>query len=99
MNRVNKFTRVAMAVILGSFSLAANSDEIEDLKRQIQILANKIEILEKEMQQDQQAAEEAVDTPDAVIAGEMPGSIKLPGTDTSLKIGGYIQTSLIYDIG
>ena len=31
--------------------------------------------------------------------GDFPGSFKLPGSDTSIKIGGYIKADLIYDVG
>lgn len=33
-----------------------------------------------------------------VTGGDFPGSFKLPGTDTSVKIGGYIKVDFIYDI-
>jgi hypothetical protein len=35
---------------------------------------------------------------DIVTKGEVPGSIKLPGTDTSIKFGGYIKLDVIDDI-
>jgi hypothetical protein len=35
---------------------------------------------------------------DIVTKGEVPGSIKLPGTDTSIKFGGYIKLDVINDI-
>lgn len=34
-----------------------------------------------------------------VTGGDKPGSFKLPGSDTSIKIGGYVKADLIYDIG
>ena len=34
-----------------------------------------------------------------VVGGSMPGSFKLPGTDTSVKIGGYAKLDAIEDIG
>ena len=34
----------------------------------------------------------------AVTGGDQPGSFKLPGTDTSIKIGGYVKGDLIYDV-
>lgn len=34
-----------------------------------------------------------------VTGGDKPGSFKLPGSDTSIKIGGYVKGDLIYDIG
>jgi hypothetical protein len=34
---------------------------------------------------------------DAVTAGSLPGSFKLPGSDTSVKIGGYIKLDAIWN--
>ncbi len=33
-----------------------------------------------------------------VTGGDEPGSFKLPGTDTSIKLGGYVKGDLIYDV-
>jgi hypothetical protein len=33
-----------------------------------------------------------------VKAGDLPGSFKVPGTDTSVKIGGYVKLDAIHDI-
>jgi Porin subfamily len=33
---------------------------------------------------------------DAVTGGSMPGSFKLPGSDTSVKLGGYVKFDAIY---
>lgn len=34
---------------------------------------------------------------EAVVGGNMPGSFKLPGTNTSIKFGGYAKVDAIYD--
>jgi len=34
---------------------------------------------------------------DAVVAGDIPGSFRLPGSDTSLKIYGYVELNAIHD--
>lgn len=33
--------------------------------------------------------------PDVVSAGDFPGSFRVPGTDTAIKIGGQVRTSLV----
>lgn len=38
-------------------------------------------------------------TGDTVKRGTLPGSFVIPGTTTSLKIGGYVKVDAIYDIG
>jgi hypothetical protein len=34
----------------------------------------------------------------AVTGGDHPGSFKLPGSNTSMKIGGYTKGDLYYDV-
>jgi hypothetical protein len=102
------FSSIRLPVSTGFLFVAFNAlpvtaDEIDDLKQQIEILARKIEMLEQ--QQEQEAAEtksaeiETVDVQNVVLRGDRRNSIKIPGTDTSLSIGGRIESSLIYDIG
>ncbi len=91
---------------------AASDEEVAELKAQIQMLMEKVEQLEKanEMQAERQnkletkVASGALPAPqyepaeNAVTGGEVPGSFKLPGTNTSVKIGGYVKTDVIYDV-
>jgi hypothetical protein len=35
---------------------------------------------------------------DVVQAGDFPGSIRVPGTDAALKIGGRVKTNLVYNL-
>ena len=92
---------------MGLFYTQANADEIDDLKRQIELLTRKIEIMEQEEAAAEAAATaqaeaipvETVDMSKVVMQGDRRNSIKIPGTDTSLSINGRVETSLIYDIG
>ncbi len=36
-------------------------------------------------------------SPDVVVKGELPGSFRIPGTNTSLKIGGYARLDVVKD--
>lgn len=84
--------------------------EMQTLKRQqrqqqqqIEAQKNKIETQEDqiEAQQEQITAQQEQVTPapaQAVTAGDQPGSFKLPGTDTSMKISGYVKADLWYDV-
>lgn len=37
--------------------------------------------------------------PDVVSAGDFPGSIRVPGTDTAIKFGGRIRTAAVFTLG
>lgn len=79
----------------------AKADELSDLKAQIQALTNKVEALQAQQkaQATQMAQQEKAAAPaNAVTAGSVPGSFKLPGTDTSIKIGGYVKVDGLYHV-
>jgi hypothetical protein len=81
-------------------TLPVAADEIDDLKKQIEILAEKISQLEQAQQQKDEPAEvEIVDIKNVVMKGDRRNSIKIPGTNTSFSIGGRLESSFIYDIG
>ncbi len=79
------------------------SGDIDALKEQVQTLMDRIDQLEQQQaSSDQQVSElkEQADTVPAnvVTAGTLPGSIKIPGSDTSISVGGYVKGDLIYDL-
>lgn len=87
---------------------AGEQATVEQLQRQMQELMRQLEELKQQQaaQQEQleQQKEEVAKLPETVApanvvtGGDKPGSFKLPGTDTSVKIGGYVKGDLIYDI-
>jgi len=82
--------------------LPAKANEIAELKKQIADLARKIELLEQQRNHETITLTETPSSEsenNTVISGDIPGSFKLPGTDTSIKIGGFVQSTVIYDIG
>ena len=93
-------------IIAGAMSMPAFAGELDELKAMVLQLQQRIEQLEK--QQKVQAAKpqmaEAVKPPQAaesakpVMAGSMPGSFMIPGTDTSLKIYGNVRVDATYDV-
>jgi hypothetical protein len=77
--------------------------------RQIEQQQRKIEAQEQQIEQQREQKEaqgeaqgeagEAVAAPaQAVTGGTYPGSFKLPGTDSSIRIGGYVKADFIYDV-
>jgi len=81
------------AVALLAAQVPASADEIEELRTQIQGLQDKMGKLEAAQRRKRRVAPAA-----AVEAGAKPRSWKLPGTNTSMQIGGYAKLDIIYDI-
>jgi hypothetical protein len=78
---------------------ANQGQQQEQIERQMQ----KIEAQEDQIEQQQEEIEAQSQTvtpapAQAVTGGDHPGTFKLPGTDTSIKIGGYIKGDVFYDI-
>ena len=81
------------AVALLAASVPASADQIDELRSQIQSLQDKMSQLEKSQVSKRRVAPAA-----AVESGAKPRSWKLPGTNTSMQIGGYAKLDLLYDI-
>jgi hypothetical protein len=76
------------AACAGGLGAAARADELQDLKAQLDALTKKV----AEMESKQPAAAPA----NAVTGGATPGSFKLPGSNTSVTVGGYVKLDAIY---
>ena len=81
------------AIAIMAAGVPAGADEIDELREQIQRLQSKMGQLERAQIRKRRVAPAA-----AVEAGSKPRSWKLPGTNTSMQIGGYAKLDLIYDI-
>lgn len=93
----NPFVKTAICIALSGSMLAiapaARADAISDLKAQIDALQKKFD----ELAATQAAAAKAPPAPaNVVTGGATPGSFKLPGSNTSVTIGGYIKADAIY---
>jgi hypothetical protein len=94
-------------MIAGAMSMPAFAGELDELKAMVLQLQQRIEQLEK--QQKMQAAKpqtaeaakpsQAAESAKPVLAGSMPGSFIIPGTDTSLQIYGNVRVDATYDFG
>ena len=103
---------MATAADDGARKLDQLNQLLEQQQSQIEVLRREIENLRNEQKQavEQQAATqkavEAVAKPadkpaggDSVATGDFPGSWKIPGTDVSFKIGGYLKADYIQSFG
>ncbi len=81
----------AIALLAASGPVAA--DEIDDLRAQINALQDQV----SQIQADETATPRVAPAA-AVNAGSKPKSWQLPGTNTSMSIGGYAKLDAIYDL-
>lgn len=95
-----RYTPVYLAILLACAS--SHAESIEDLRAEIlhqravlEAQQNRLDALEK----NQAAAAKATQsTPhEAVVGGDVPGSYKLPGTDTSVRLSGWINLTAFKD--
>ncbi len=109
-----KLTVLAAAVLCTSGAFAQESateaklrelsEKIERMRaesaQQIEQLRAQQKQLEAQQQQQQVVAKPAPEAaPEAVVKGDLPGSVKIPGTNTSVKIGGYARLDVVKDLG
>ena len=92
--RVNALA-LAIAVGLGGLSTAADADTLEELKAQIDALQKKVVALEQK--QDKTEQKQAAPAADNVVTGgATKGSFKLPGSNTSITLGGYVKLDAVF---
>jgi len=102
MNNINHyhFSKMLLVILLtGLIITPASGDELADLKKQLETLMAKVENLEEKRSTKQVVKTETIPVEDIVMAGQVPGTWKIPGTDTSLGISGFVRAHMIYDIG
>ena len=93
-------------ILAGGMALPAAADELSDVKSQLQDLTVRLRQLETQQRQQQQqieakppaAAPVSAESVLDMFKGSFPKSFKIPGTDTSLRIGGYVKADAIYDV-
>jgi len=91
----------AAAIVLLTGLLAARADELADLRANMELLQKLIDQLAQAppAQYAQGALPEAKAGPgQPVVAGSFPRSFLIPGTDTSIRIGGFAQADVLYYI-
>ena len=92
MTRGSGMLRAAVAVAALGFAAAARADSIEALKAQVETLSKKVGELEQDNAA--RAARPAAGAAGAVTGGATPGSFRLPGSDTSVTLGGSTRSSV-----
>lgn len=84
---------LVVAIGVGGVSLAARADTLDDLKAQIEALQRKVVDLEqRQAGRDREAPAPA----NVVTGGATKGSFRLPGSDTSITLGGYAKLDAVF---
>jgi len=90
---------ITLAVMsLGMTGNAQAADDVADLKAMIRNLQYRVDQFEKERASQNAKAAEAPAPKKYVEAGDLPGSFKMPGTDTSIKIYGHATLHSTVDL-
>jgi hypothetical protein len=90
-----KALALAIAVGLGSLSTVVAADTLEELKAQIDALQKKVvELEQKQDKTEQKQTGAAADN--VVTGGASKGSFKLPGSNTSITLGGYVKLDAVF---
>src|SRR2546430_906354 len=82
------WSALALAVSLTGTGAVARADALSDLREQTEALQRKVNELED--------AQRKTAPTNAVTGGDVPGSFKLPGSTTSIKLGGYVKFDAVY---
>lgn len=78
---------------------SAAAETLQALKAELERLRQRVEELERQQTETAQAVEtQQEQTRHMVTAGDTPGSFKVPGTDTTITVGGYVKLDAIYDV-
>ncbi len=99
------FVLLLTILSLLSFPVSASEQElqktVELLRQQVELLTDRLQKLENKLEEKENIAKQETPSKEAenkvVKAGDIKGSIKIPGTDTSLAIGGYVKADVIYN--
>src|SRR5437899_10708201 len=90
-----KTLALAIAISVGGTATAVRGDELQDLKAQVGALQKKVG--ELEIKQGTVEKKQAVTVPDNVVTGgATKGSFKLPGSNTSVTLGGYVKLDAVF---
>jgi hypothetical protein len=78
-------------------SAAATAGEVDSLKDQIQALQDRLDRVEQDQAAIDERTQEVAPAALLVTGGDIPGSFKLPGSDTSMSISGWLRADFQYD--
>lgn len=87
-----KISHAALALALSAEITSAHAETLDELRAQVQALEQKILAMDAK----QEKMQTDISPQNVVTAGSTKGSFKLPGSNTSIKLGGYVKLDAIY---
>ena len=88
-----RFLMATATVAAGALaSPAASAEDMNAMKKELELMKERLAKLEAD-----KAAKKRIASAAAVEAGDKPRSWKLPGTNTSMNVGGFVEAQFIWD--
>jgi DcaP outer membrane protein len=85
----------AIAIVAVALATTVHADELQELKTQIELLQKKVGELEQKQEKTEQK-QSAAAADNVVTGGATKGSFKLPGSNTSVTLGGYVKLDAVF---
>ncbi|MRD72926.1 hypothetical protein GH865_06630 [Rhodocyclus tenuis] len=86
---------------LPAHAAAGDADRIAQLEKQLKMLQEQVEAMKKSAATSQEVADlrdqVAAQGKEAVVAGDIPNSFRIPGSDTSIHIYGVAEMNMIHE--
>ncbi len=102
-----KLKKVALALLtigigFGSTAHAADADRIAQLEAQMKQLMEQIQALKATTSTANKEVADLKDTvaaqgKESVVAGDIPGSFRVPGSDTSVRLYGVAELNMVHE--
>src|SRR6202171_919814 len=89
-----KTLAMAIAIGVGGPATTVRADELQDLKAQVEALQKKVG--ELQIKQETTEKKQAAVPDNVVTGGATKGSFKLPGSNTSVTLGGYVKLDAVF---
>jgi len=112
MNATRTLIRISAAALLlaGGVASAQTSKDVDELRAEVKRLREEVAAMKQRPAEAARKAEDAggpslaerldlleVKQGDAVVAGDIPGSFRVPGTELSLRLYGFIELNWVHD--
>ena len=106
LRRTSMHASIALICAVASLpsSHAQTTKDFEELRMEIKKLREELNSLKKSQQESSSAAlterveQVEVKTKDAVVAGDIPGSFRLPGSETSVRLYGFAELNMVHEM-
>jgi hypothetical protein len=103
--KAKKLALALLAAGIGAAPLAyaaSDAERIAQLEQQLKIMQEQIEALKKSTASNKEVAElrdqMAVSVKENVVVGDVPGSFRIPGTESSVRVYGIAELNMVHEM-